>query len=65
MQVEVALKSRRFVKCAIKSIFLGGVDIVSRGVWFSGPGPENRGPGWGRIGVEKGRVGGVVYDRRV
>ena len=60
MQVQVALKSLRFVKCAIKSIFARGVDIASCGGWFSGPGPGNRGPGWGRIGVGKGRVLGDV-----
>jgi len=55
MQVEVALKLRRFAKCAIKSIFVRGVDTVSCGDGFPGPGPGNRGLEWGRIGVEKGR----------
>ena len=64
VQVEVALKSRRFAKCAIKSIFARGVDIVSCGEWFSGPGPGNRGLDCGRIGVEKGRVGGGVRIER-
>jgi len=58
VQVEVALKSRRFAKCAIKSIFASGVDIASCGEWFPGPGPGNRGLEWVRIGAEKGRSGG-------